>query len=192
MKPPVIKYYHQPLIQSSEQRILEVLFKYPDKEYSLSDLAKCGKVAKQNIKIILNHLNKDNFIKIEKLANIWRIKANRENEKFIRSKIIYNLNFIYQSGIIEFLNSYFNNPKAIVLFGSFRKGEDITGSDIDIAIETDVKEYQTIGLRELVDFEKLIGRKIQLHLFNRENIDKYLFNNVANGIVLAGFLEVNI
>jgi hypothetical protein len=29
-----------------------------------------------------------------------------------------------------------------------------------------------------------------LHIFNRNNIDDNLFNNIANGILLWGFLEV--
>ena len=86
---------------------------------------------------------------------------------------------------------FFKNPKAIVLFGSFRKGEDLSNSDIDIAIETsEANEYKIIGLRELIEFEQIIGRKIQIHLFSRENVDIGVFNNIANGILLWGFLEV--
>ena len=44
---------------------------------------------------------------------------------FKRAKIVYNLNFIYQSGLVEFLYETYNHPKSITLFGSFRKGEDI-------------------------------------------------------------------
>jgi predicted nucleotidyltransferase len=76
------------------------------------------------------------------------------------------------------------------LFGSYRKGEDISTSDIDIAIEdNDTKDHQTHPLRE-PDFEKLLGRNIQIHLFSRKNVDHNVFNNIANGIVLSGFLEV--
>ncbi len=181
------------MIESSLQRVLEVLFKYPDKEFSLSDLAKEAGVAKAHIGSILEDLEKADFIKIEKLSKIWRIKANRQSWNFIKSKMVYNLNFIYQSGLAEFLNEKFNNPKSIVLFGSFRKGEDITNSDIDIAVELEeINEYETISLRELADIEKFINRKIQIHLFNKKNVDINVFNSIANGIVLSGFLEVGL
>ncbi len=95
--------------------------------------------------------------------------------------------------MVEFLNDYFKNPKAIVLFGSFRRGEDVSTSDTDIAIEKDEEnDYTITGLRELADFEKTIGRRIQIHLFNKKNTDLHVFNNIANGIVLAGFLEVKL
>lgn len=178
--------------KTAKSKILEVLFKYPEKEFSLSDLAKEAGVAKANIGNILDEFQKIGLVTIEKLSKIWRIQANQTNLLFRRSKIVYNLSFIYRSGLVEFLADHFNNPKAIVLFGSFRKGEDLSKSDIDIAIESDeAKDYQTSGLRELSEFEKIIGRKIQIHVFNRKNIDINVFNNIANGILLWGFLEVN-
>ena len=191
MKSIVTKKYLKLLIETSRQRILEVFYKYPEKEFSLSDLAKEAGVAKPHVGRILEELHSINFIQITKLSKIWRIRANQQNWNFMKNKIIYNLNFVYQSGLVEFLNERFNNPKSIILFGSFRKGEDISTSDIDIAIEADdVHEYKVISLKELVEFENIINKKIQIHLFNKKNVDLNVFNNIANGIVLMGFLEV--
>ena len=193
MKPKVTKKYLKLFIQNALQRVLEVLFRYPEKEFSLSDLAKEAGVAKPHIGAILTSLEQLCFITITRLTKIWRIKANQQSRNFIKSKIIYNLNFIYQSGLVEFLTEHFGNPKSIILFGSFRQGEDFSTSDIDLAIETDeTEEYKTIELRILSDFEREIGRKIQIHLFTRKDIDIHVFNNIANGIVLSGFLEVKI
>ena len=191
IKPIVHKKYLKLYEETAKNKVIEVLFRYPEKEFSLSELAKEAGVAKANIGRIIGEFQEAGLIQIEKLSKIWRIKANQTNWLYIRSKIVYNLNFVYKSGLLEFLVEYFNNPKAIVLFGSFRKGEDLSNSDIDIAIESDEpKEYQIIGLRELEEFEKIIRKKIQLHLFNRKDIDIGVFNNIANGILLWGFLEV--
>lgn len=192
-KPFVHKKYQSLYIETGIQKVAEVLLKFPEKEFSLSGLAKEAGVAKANMGNILDGLGKIGFVEIAKLTKIWRIKANQSGWNFVKSKIIYNLNFIYQSGLIEFLNEYYKNPKAIVLFGSFRRGEDISTSDIDIATETDeIDEYEVVSLRELADFEKAAGRKIQIHLFNRKKVDINVFNNIANGVVLSGFLEVKI
>ncbi len=190
-KPFVHKEYLKFYEETARNRVLEVLFRFPDKEFSLSDLAKEAGVAKANIGKILEKLQEIGFIEITKLSKIWRIKANQTNRYFIRSKIMHNLNFIYQSGLVEFLAEYFNNPKSIILFGSFRKGEDISESDVDIAIENDdFKDYEIARIKEISEFEDRIGRNIQFHLFNRKNVDINVFNNMANGIVLSGFLEV--
>ena len=192
VKPIVHKKYLKLYEETAKNKIAEILFRYPEKEFSLSDLAKEAGVAKANIGRILKEFHEYGLISIEKLSKIWRIKANQSNWLYVRNKIVYNLDLIYRSGIVEFLIDYFKNPKAVILFGSFRKGEDLHKSDIDIAIESDeVDEYKTMGLRELAEFEKQIERKIQIHLFNRKSIDINVFNNIANGILLWGFLEVN-
>ena len=190
-KPIVIKGYQQYYMKSAFLRVMSIFFLYPDKEFSLSEIASEAEVKKSNVGKILNELYKYEFINIVKLKNIWRIKANRENWKFIKHKISYNISFIYSRGLVEFLVQHFKNPKAIILFGSFRKGEDTSDSDIDIAIWDDnVKEYELKRLRELSDFENVINRKIQIHLFNSKVVDINTFNNIANGILLFGLLEV--
>ena len=181
-------------MQSSAERVLEVFLKYPEKEFSLSDVAKEAGVAKAHLGRTLTGFYNLGIIEITPLTNIWRIRANQRNSLFIKSKIIYNLNLIYQSNLVEFLEGYFNAPKAIVLFGSLRKGDDISTSDIDIAIEISGNKAYTIldssNLPELGEYEKCFKRKIQLHIFTRKDIDINVFNNIANGIILFGFLEV--
>ncbi len=174
------------LIETGMQKVLGYLVLYPEKEFSLTDLAKESGVRKSNIGNILDKLYKEEIIIVEKLAKIWRIRANQGSTNFIKIKVVYNMHHIYQSGMVEFLNEKYGNPKSIILFGSFRRGEDTSKSDIDIAIEMeDAKEYKIVELEK-----EIMGRKTNLHLFNRKVIDKNLFNNIANGIVLSGFLEV--
>ncbi|HLC57124.1 MAG TPA: nucleotidyltransferase domain-containing protein [Candidatus Nanoarchaeia archaeon] len=191
IKPIVHKKYLKLYEETAKAKVSEVLFRYPEKEFSLSDLAREAGVAKANLGGILKAFQEAGLISIEKLSKLWRIKADQTNWLYTRSKIVYNLNFIYQIGVVEFLVDYFKNPKAIILFGSFRKGEDLSNSDVDIAVESDeVNDYKITGLREMLEYEKILGKKIQIHLFNRRNININLFNNIANGILLWGFLEV--
>ncbi|MAF35906.1 hypothetical protein CL622_02190, partial [archaeon] len=64
-------------------------------------------------------------------------------------------------------------------------------SDIDIAIE--VVGNKELQIKELTTISKLGYRKnvvVNAHIFSRSKIDKNVFANIANGIVLQGFLEV--
>lgn len=72
-----------------------------------------------------------------------------------------------------------------MLFGSYLRGEDIEDSDIDIFVEA---KKQNINLSI---FEKKLKRKIQI-LFNEKfnTYSKELKNNITNGIILKGYLEV--
>jgi predicted nucleotidyltransferase len=197
---PIYKEKEQSLYnETAILKVMGVLFKYPDKEFSLSDLAEKAQVAKANIGKILKRLNAQHFIEIEKLANIWRIKAIRTNQNFIKAKIVNNLSLVYESRLIEFLIKSLKHPKSIILFGSFRKGEDIISSDIDIAVESSEDKTQTVYLSELIPqnekkelakIEEFLARRIQMHIFSKKNVNLNVFNNIANGIVLSGFLEV--
>lgn len=187
---PVKSFRHSVLFPaSSRQKILDVLCDFPEKEFSLSDLAKESRVAKPHMNEVLRDLESRELIKIVKLSKIWRISANISNERFREYKLTTNLLKLYGSELVNFLNWKFENPKAIILFGSYRKGEDISSSDIDIAVETE-DDYHTVSPEGISVFEAKLKRKIQIHLFNRNSIDINVFSNIANGIVLSGFLEV--
>ena len=195
MKPNVIKVNRKLIAlagESSRQRILGVLSAYSDRAFSLTDLAKESGVAKSNIGPLVKEFEEMGLISIERLTKIWRIRANLSSWAFKKSKIVRNLNFIYQSGLVEYLNEKFRNPRAIILFGSYRTGDDVSTSDIDIAIESDEpREMNTIHLAELESFENVIHRKIQIHTFHRKHVDQHVFSNIANGIVLLGHLETH-
>ena len=76
-------------------------------------------------------------------------------------------------------------PKSIVLFGSFSKGEDIESSDIDIFVEAEEMEI------DLTKFEKKLSRKINLYFDeNLKKLGKNLKENIINGIVLGGVIEI--
>src|SRR3989344_4808251 len=98
--------------------------------------------------------------------------------------------------IIEFFikepeRQFYVRELAIVLFGSFAKGEDAEKSDIDLLVITSAKKELNLDI-----FDKKLGRKIQLFLFSEKEIEKMkesnkeLLNSLINGIILYGFFEV--
>ncbi|MBI2575273.1 nucleotidyltransferase domain-containing protein [Candidatus Woesearchaeota archaeon] len=110
-------------------------------------------------------------------------KATFDNKDFRMYKRMRNIAAILESGMVRFMEERLS-PKAIVLFGSYQRGEDIEGSDVDIFVEC---KKEGLDLRR---FEKQIGRKIELHFSdNFASYPKELKNNIMNGIVLSGFLE---
>ena len=65
MKKPIVpKKYRKLYEETASNKILEVLFRYPEKEFSLSDLAKEAGVAKANIGKILDEFHKSGIIEI--------------------------------------------------------------------------------------------------------------------------------
>jgi len=175
------------LQKSSVQVVAEVFFSFPTKEHTLKDVSNRVKIAHTSVKQNLNNLVKIGLIKqrIEKKGKrrFPTYKANKDDKLFIQYKRMYNLQSIMESGIIQYMEEKLM-PKCIVMFGSFQRGEDTEESDIDLFIESKKKDIQ------LKQFEKKVGRKIEIH-FKEYFISypKELKNNIINGTVLHGFLE---
>ncbi len=177
--------------EEAYQKILHWFFAYPNKEMSLNDISKELKISKTTANKIITIFVNEKFLKKEVLGRIWRISCNQNHQYFHTRKISHNLTMICESGILEEIHKHIPNARAIILFGSYRKGDDTEKSDIDIAVE--ILDNKELEITELGIIPKLGYRKnipVNLHIFSRNKIDLNLFANIANGIVLEGFLEV--
>ncbi len=177
-------------LERAYEKILAWFYAHPQDEFSLNDLAKALDIAKTSANMIVSQLEEEDFLEIKTIGKLWRIKANPKHKYFTTKKIPFNLHHIYESGILEWINENIPNFRAVVLFGSYRKGDDMPESDVDIAVEVLGNEsIKTINLTA-----KSLGYRenvpIQIHVFSRSHIDLNLFASIANGIVLRGFLEV--
>lgn len=183
-----------PLSEASEsvRRILSYFFSFPEHPIGLTDLSEQIGSSKTSAKLAVHHLVERGFLKNEVIGKAWRLSADPRNQAFITNKIPYNLQLIYESGIVGEVYNKVPNARAIVLFGSYRWGADNEKSDIDIAVEVlDNKNMriETLGQIEQLGFRKKVTAN--LHIFSRNKIDLNLFTNIANGIVLDGLLEVH-
>ncbi|MBU2496946.1 MAG: nucleotidyltransferase domain-containing protein [Nanoarchaeota archaeon] len=162
--------------------------------FNLRGIAKPLKVSPTAVSNALHDLQKNGLIKIEKskTMNLMSIEFNRDNEKAINLKRVENLRLIYESGIMDFLESKFPGC-TIMLFGSYSRGEDVwygemddRNSDIDIVIiNTKEKEIN------LEKFERELKRKIFINFYKSwKFIHKNLKNNILNGILFSGGVEI--
>ena len=159
---------------------------------TLREIARILKVSPTAVSNSMGVLEKGEFLKIKKSKpfNLFSVELNRENRKVIELKQIENLRMVYDSGLHDFLFNEFPGC-AIVLFGSYSKGEDVNlnkenCSDVDIAI---------IGAGnkkiDMSKFGKLLEREIILNFYKSwKEIHKYLKNNILGGIVLSGEVEL--
>lgn len=117
--------------------------------------------------------------------NLTAVELNRDNEKALSLKRVENLKMIYESGLLNSLSDKF--PGAlIILFGSYSYGTDTSESDIDIAVIGSKKKE--ISLKE---FENYLGREIIVQFYDSlKEIHKSLRDNIINGIVLRGVIEL--
>ncbi|MDP1729475.1 MAG: nucleotidyltransferase domain-containing protein [archaeon] len=170
--------------------VLHWFFAYPEVKITLTELSKELGISKKTASRVVTDLAKKNFLIVEQIGRSWRIHCNIQHPYNRIYKIGQNLSLVYSSGIIEEIYGLIGNPKAIILFGSYRKGDDIGTSDLDIAIE--ILGNEDLRILNLGTIAQLGFRKnvqVNLHIFSRNKIDLNLFANITNGIVLDGFLE---
>lgn len=173
------------------RKVLSYCFSFPEQSIGLNNLSKNIGSSKTSTKIAVLKLIKEGFLKKEEIGKAWWISINQKHSFITTKKIPYNLGLIYESGIVNEVYKKISNARAIILFGSYRWGTDNEKSDIDIAIEVlgnSGLKIETLSVIKEIGFRKNI--KVNLHIFSRSKIDINLFNNIANGIVLDGLLEV--
>lgn len=167
-----------------QREILEFLFRNPLTSFNGRELAKKLKVSPTAISKAIKFLVKTNFIILEKNIRL-SIKLNRENEKVLQLKRVYNLESVYTSGIVDYLSDNYPGT-VIILFGSYSFGEDIENSDIDIAV------IGTWDKGLIFDaFESKLQRNINIQFFiDFKAVPKNLLESFANGIVLKGAMKL--
>ena len=166
----------------TKERILELLFLFPNRTFHLREIARSINISPPAIAKAIKELEGEELI-LSKRKFLFEIQANLSNKAFRNLKRVHNLGSIYSSGLFDFLHENFplNN---IVLFGSYSKGDDAENSDIDIAIDAKEKKI------DLEKYEKKLGRRINIEFIEINKLLRELRDSIINGIVLLGHISL--
>lgn len=173
-------------IKNNKLKILEVFFDNPLEKFHLREISRKTNIAVTSVKKYLGELLEEGLIiRIEKgIYPSFKSSREDDNGKFRFYKKLNMIERIESSGLLNYLEDK-TYPESIVLFGSSSRGEDIENSDIDLFIESTEKKL------DLSKFEKKLNREINLFFEkNFKRLNKGLKNNILNGIILRGYLEV--
>ncbi len=171
---------------TASDQILTFFLVHPTRIIHLRSLARTLVLSPAGISKALPPLLKQHLLEVEKPSdtNLTLLKAKRE-QLFISLKRSFNLHQLSKSGLLPHVIEKYGNPQAIILFGSYSRGEDTEQSDIDIAIIT--KRHLSLNISL---YEKKLSRKIKILELSKEHIEKEFWQTLANGIVLYGYLEL--
>jgi predicted nucleotidyltransferase len=169
-----------------QNEILRFLMINAGRGFNLKRIAENLEVSLTAVSKSLPELQLQKLIEVSKNLETKHLKIElKEDKKIIQLKRVENLKQIYEFGLVDFLEEKLMGA-TIILFGSYSRGEDTLNSDIDIAI---------IGRKEMsIDFdkyEKLFKREIRMQFYKSfKNIHKNLRENLCNGILLSGAIEL--
>ncbi len=178
-------------ITAAKSRILNFFYDFPEEEFSFNEICEATNTSKTTAKEVVEELIANRWVERTVVGKLWRLRLNVSDPRVKNYKIVHNLDLIFGTNLIEFLTSNYPRARALILFGSYRKGDDLSKSDIDVALEIPgLARIQVIqgGVIDKLGYRENVA--VNLHLFSRQTVDPNLFANIANGIVLHGFLEV--
>lgn len=174
-------------MKSKEERIIELFFENPTKEWHFEGIIDEVKIARSKTNNWLKKLIKERLIKrIKKKGKMPYYISNYNSSEYKIRKKIFGLNKLYKSGFLNHLYSL-HKAKSIILFGSFSRSDWYKNSDVDIFIYGDPE-----GLK-IADYELRLHRDIQLFICqNKEELSKLgngLIRNIIKGNLLKGDLD---
>ena len=172
------------LTKDNTYAVMRLFFDAPEKSFHIREIARLTKLSAPGVLKIISKLKKENLVTSRRENIIEAVRASK-TERFFRLKTYYNIEKLFESGLITAIRNSYQEPEAIVLFGSAAKGEDTSESDVDIAVVAPKEiEFST------AKFEKVLKKKINIYAVKTKTAEPAFLNSLANGIVLFGFLKV--
>jgi predicted nucleotidyltransferase len=168
-----------------ETKIFSLLCIKAGEKLSQREIAKILQVSPTAVANSIKRLKQSNLIEVEITRTANLISFNRGERKACELKRVENLKNIYTSGLSEYLERELAGG-TVILFGSYGRGEDTNTSDMDIAV-IERKDK----MLELEKYERILNRKINVNFYESwKKIHEHLKNNILNGIVLHGSIEL--
>lgn len=141
---------YQKIIQLT---ILELFIKNPYERYYLREASRILEISPMTVKRALDLLVKDRLLLREEFKNHVLYKGNMESPAFKHLKTAYNLAWLEEKGIVDYLKDNLAGMSSLVLYGSFAKGENDERSDIDLLAISVSPKKRGIRLQELLEKE---------------------------------------
>jgi len=169
-----------------KERLKEYFLVCPTAKLRVRQIERALKLPLPSVIRYTKELEKEGILKKSIIAGVTTFSADRTSKKFLLEKKLFNIKQLFSSGLIDFLLTELSNP-AIIVFGSYARGEDTEDSDIDLYVETSSKKKPN-----LKKYEDRLKREIQLFVYKdiHKIKNKELANNIINGIALNGYVEV--
>ena len=168
-------------------RVARVFFDEPGGQHYLMEISKKAGLAHTSVSQYLRELLQEKVIVRRKerrgLRDFPFFYANIDGENYKSEKRLSNLDYLTSSGLVQWLSDTFQ-PKVIVLLGSYSRGEDSEGSEIELFVQA-----RGMGV-DVSRFEKSLKRKLKLH-FSAEfkGFSAEARKNIINGMILRGSIE---
>lgn len=180
---------HHMLDDHTTWRVARVFFDEPTSALSLREVGRKAGIAHTTATGHLDALQRLGVVNVEHQTRGERsypvYSADLASDAYRLYKRMDLETRLWTEGLVELLRDHYA-PDHVVLFGSAARGEDIESSDIDLYVQATEERPP-----DLSRIEEDLHRTIELHVHpDARKLPRELRANLANGVVLYGYLEV--
>lgn len=165
--------------------VLVDILRHPRTRSSIRDIARRTGTSPTWVSRTVDDLEEEGIVVVEEEPTTRKVRP-ADTDRVRRLRQVVNLHLLHESGLVDHLVDAYGHPEAIVLFGSFARGEDVEGSDVDLAVLTPSSATVDVGR-----FGDHLQRSIRIQEIDPRQLTPEFATTLANGIVLDGYLEVS-
>lgn len=166
----------------NKQKLAAYFFRNPTARLRVRQIERATELPLPSVTRYVKELIEEDILALEEIAGVRFYRA-AQSTRYRRAKQLFNLGQLYESGLVDYFEKLGAN---VILFGSYSRGEDTEESDIDLYVESPEEP------RNLERYERFLRKELQIFRHSDVNQieNKYLANNILNGITLAGTVNV--
>ena len=180
-------------MQSKEEKIAELFFENPAREWHFEEIVKEGKIARSKADGWLKKFIKEGLVnRVKEKGKMPYYVSNYASAPYKNKKKLFALKKFYDCGFLNHLVSL-KKAESVIIFGSFARSDWYNGSDVDLFIYGDSE-----GLK-IADYEIKLHHDIQVFICkNQDELAKFgagLIKNIIKGNIIKGdisFVKVGI
>jgi predicted nucleotidyltransferase len=175
---------YQKIIQLN---VLQLFIKNPYERYYLREASRILDISPMTVKRALDLLVKERLLIREEFKNQILYKGNMESSAFKHLKVAYNVAWLEEKGIVDYLKENLAGLSSLVLYGSFAKGENDEKSDIDILAISSSGKKRDIKLADMLGSETSLTVLKPAEWKEQAKKNKaFYIDIITEGIVLFG------
>lgn len=166
---------------------IKAVLSVPNRSFSVRGLAKEAGLSPGAARVCFDYMHSKGIVLLKTIGRTYQYRANVQSPLCRHWKILFNLDKIHDSGLVEEVAKKIPQVHAVLLYGSFAKGTNDEKSDVDLLVITNKPARTDLG------FVNRLGKEVNLSVlsFNewkkKSIADKVFYENIIyDSIVLFG------
>jgi predicted nucleotidyltransferase len=160
------------LFPGTKRKLLGLFSLNPDRQYYFSEVARLTKTRQGVVQRELSTLTTAGILEMETRGRQKFYSVNQKNPIFADLRNIVFKTFGAVGQIRQALEPLSKKIQIAFVYGSFARGEEVTGSDLDLFVVGRVRLQELVG--SLSPVEQALGREINPTLFSEDEFKSKL------------------